>query len=476
MRKLALLLSLVPVTGLLAQDVRLTGTVSSGGARISGAIVTVSGLGLKDTTGADGVFSIVKTSTRATGRSSGSVALQGRLVNVSLEQASPLTLEVFDAGGNLVHREHQPMASAGRHDLPVQGTSPVRGFLLARVTIGQHTQTFRTSTFERGVSSSTETTNPLILASRSTALPDTLRVTASGYATRSIPLSSYEQSLDVLLTAVATCQPGQATTTPTTINIANTGAPATGPFAVVVETDPGVSQSTIYRPRDLAAGRKFPILVWGNGACSRNGTDVKEFLMEIASHGYVIVSDGTPNGTGGRDQGSGFNALGAHLLTPMNWLIQQNSKPCSRFYQSLDTTKLGSFGFSCGGLMAYGAGFDRRIKAVMIMNSGMLGADPTSLARVHTPIAYVLGGSSDIAYNNGTRDYRDLSAQPTILANQNVGHGGTYFADNGGDWARIATAWFSWWLKDDTSARAKFVPNTCTFCKSPWTYESKRLP
>lgn len=475
MQKLALLLSLIPLSGLLAQDVRLTGTVSSGGQRISGAILTVVGMGLKDTTGTDGAYSILRTTSAAEVRPSGSFLFDGRILDVSLEQPSPLTVEVFDANGTLVRREHQPMADAGAHRLDLVGDSPVRGLLLVRTRIGGQTRSFRTNTFERGATSSTETTNPLI-ATRSTALPDTLRVEAAGYASRAIPLTTYSQSLDILLTASPTCDPTQKQTLPVSVNIANTGAPATGPLAVVVETDAGIGQSTLYRPKDLGAGKNFPILVWGNGACSRNGTDVKEFLMEIASHGFVIISDGTPGGTGGRDQGSGFNALGSHLLNPMNWLIQQNSNPCSRFYRSLDTTSLGSFGFSCGGLMAYGAGFDKRMKAVMIMNSGMLGADPTNLARVHTPIGYVLGGSSDIAYNNGTRDYRDMSTQPTILANQNVGHGGTYFADNGGDWARIATAWFSWWLKGDTTAKAKFYPATCTFCKSPWTYESKRLP
>lgn len=475
MHKLALLLSLIPLSMVPAQEVRLSGTVSGGGQRLAGAIVTVGGLGLKDTTGPDGSFSIVRTTSGTSHSPSDNLVRDGRFLGLTLEQSAPLTLEVIDANGTLVHRVHQPMAAAGAHRLDLWGETPVRGLLLVRLRIGTHTRSFRTSTFEPGGLLSTEASNEMVSA-RSAALPDTLRVTANGYTPGAIPLTSYVQNLEVVLTPMATCNPAQKGPDPVTVNIANTGAPATGPLAVVVETDASIGQSTLYRPKDLGAGKNYPILVWGNGACSRNGTDVKEFLMEIASHGFVIVSDGTPGGTGGRDQGSGFNALGSHLINPMNWLIQQNANPCSRFFRSLDTTKLGSFGFSCGGLMAYGAGFDKRMKAVMIMNSGMLGADPTSLARVHTPIAYVLGGSTDIAYNNGTRDYRDLNTQPTILANQNVGHGGTYWADNGGDWARIAIAWFSWWLKNDTTAKAKFYTGTCTFCKSPWTYESKRLP
>jgi len=475
MHRLALLLSLVPLYELRAQDVRLTGTVSSGGQRVSGAIVTVVGLGLKDTTGADGIYSLVRTASGVSGRTAGPFVQDGRYLDIVLERDAPLVLEVHDAGGTLLHREISSMASAGPHRLDLWGRSSVRGVLLVRLTIGQSTTSFRTTAYATGSTGATETTNEAILG-RSTALPDTLRVTASGFVPRSIPLSSYDQSLDVLLTATPTCNPAQKPPDPTTVNIANSGAPATGPYAVVVETDPSIPEKTLYRPKDLAPGRKFPILVWGNGACSRNGTELKEFLMEVASHGYVVVTDGTPSGTGGRDQGSGFATLGGYLLTPMTWLIQQNSQPCSRFYQSLDTAKLASFGFSCGGLMAYGAGFDPRMSAVLIMNSGMLGADPTSLAKVHTPIGYVLGGTTDIAYENGTRDYTNMKTQPTFRANQNVGHGGTYYADNGGDWARIAVAWFDWWLKGDATAKGKFYPATCGFCKSPWTYESKQLP
>lgn len=475
MHRLALLLSLVPLSGLLAQDVRLTGTVSSGGQRVSGAIVTIAGLGLTDTTGSDGAFSIVRNASGVSGRLTGRVMQDGRFLTVTLDRNAPLLLEVRDAGGTLLHREIRSMATAGQHRLDLWGRASVRGILLVRLTIGETTTFFRTTTFAMGSTGATETTNEAFLG-RSAALPDTLRVTANGYVSRSIPLSSYDQNLDVLLTATPTCNPSQKPPDPTTVNIANSGAPATGTYQVVVETDPSISEKTLYRPKDLAPGRKFPILVWGNGACSRNGTELKEFLMEIASHGYVVVTDGTPNGTGGRDQGSGFATLGGYLLTPMTWLIQQNSNPCSRFYQSLDTAKLASFGFSCGGLMAYGASFDPRMSAVLIMNSGMLGADPTSLAKVHTPIGYVLGGTSDIAYENGTRDYTNMKTQPTFRANQSVGHGGTYYADNGGDWARIAIAWFDWWLKGDATAKAKFYPATCGFCKSPWTYESKQLP
>ena len=65
-----------------------------------------------------------------------------------------------------------------------------------------------------------------------------------------------------------------------------------------------------FRPRDqrrhhfptrrLGGSEKYPIFVWGEGACSLNGLSNATAMAEIASHGYFVVADGTPNGTGSR--------------------------------------------------------------------------------------------------------------------------------------------------------------------------------
>jgi len=96
---------------------------------------------------------------------------------------------------------------------------------------------------------------------------------------------------------------------------------------------------------------------------------------------------------------------------------------------------------------------------------------------VSAPIAYVCGGSSDIAYGNCKRDFTNMKTVPTIFANDPVGHGGTYYSDNGGEFAKIALAWFDWWLKGDTGTNGKlrFTDPSSPFFKSPWTMETKRL-
>ena len=62
------------------------------------------------------------------------------------------------------------------------------------------------------------------------------------------------------------------------------------------------------------------------------------------------------------------------------------------------------------------------------------------------------------------------------MANLDVGHGGTYRQPNGGEFAKVATAWYLWQLKGDKEASKMFIGNDCGLCKDPeWKFESKNL-
>ncbi len=134
-------------------------------------------------------------------------------------------------------------------------------------------------------------------------------------------------------------------------------------------------------------------------------------------------------------------------------------------------------GYSCGGLMSLNAAKDPRLSTVVAMNSGLLSPNQNVYASMHTPVAYFNGGPSDIAYENGRRDYRSISAVPVYHANLPVGHGGTYSEDNGGEYARVGVAWLNWHLKDDQSARGRgmFLGNSCGICGTSWVIEHKNF-
>jgi hypothetical protein len=276
---------------------------------------------------------------------------------------------------------------------------------------------------------------------------------------------------------------GTSTGTCTASKAAGASASGSGPHKVTVETnsDPGISEGTIYRPTDLGGSEKYPIFVWGEGGCSQNGSSNALAMGEIASHGYFIIADGTPGGSSSRSMDtSNVASMGKPLLAYITWAIAENAKPCSAYYQSLDTTKIAANGFSCGGLMSEGTAGDSRMTTWGLNSSGLFSADQAFYKTIHTPVLIVLGGSSDIAYTNGERDYDNISALgiPIMLFSKDLGHGGD-LAKKSGDFAKIDLAWLNWWLKGDESATGKglLVGSGCTYCTdSAWEVKSKNLP
>jgi hypothetical protein len=274
---------------------------------------------------------------------------------------------------------------------------------------------------------------------------------------------------------------GGSTSTATCTASTSTGRNVTGsgPHKVVIETNSatGIKCGTIYRPSDLGGTAKYPIFVWGEGGCSQDGYSNQAAMGEIASQGYFVVADGTPGGTnacaGGQD--------GKALLDYITWAIAENGKSCSAYYNSLDTTKIAADGFSCGGLMAENVSGDSRFTAVGITSSGLFSADQNLYKKIHTPFKILLGGSGDMAYTNGERDYTNIAALgiPILLFSKDgAGHGGD-LGNGKGDFNTVNLAWLNWQLKSDETATGKglLVGSSCKYCNaSGWEFKSANLP
>ncbi|XXX74292.1 hypothetical protein WMF30_42270 [Sorangium sp. So ce134] len=257
----------------------------------------------------------------------------------------------------------------------------------------------------------------------------------------------------------------------------------TGPHEVVVETnaDPGINQGTIFRPADLGGGAKYPIFVWGQGGCSRDGLANEAAMAEIASHGYFVVADGTPENTEpNRELGGG----GEVLLAYIDWVIAENEKPCSAYYQRIETTKVAANGFSCGGLMAAGTAADPRMTTWGHTSSGTFSPNQAFYNSIHTPVLIVTGTEDSVgADENGARDYENIAALGDIpvmmFAKVGADHGGDLWARNGGEFTQVNLAWLNWWLKGDESATGKgmLVGAGCRFCNDrTWNISSANLP
>ncbi len=275
-------------------------------------------------------------------------------------------------------------------------------------------------------------------------------------------------------TGTSACNPADKKADPTPVSFTNPGSPPSGPYKVTIEQDPGISDHTVYRPTDLSAA-KLPIIAWGEGGCAKNGTkDFAELLSEFTSYGFLILADGPPNGTGAT--GSGSDAT--PMVKAIDWAIAENARPCSQYYQKIDTSKVAVMGQSCGGLMAYAAAGDPRVTTVVAMNSGLISVDQKTYDSLHAPMAIIDGGSEDMAYANGARDFENIKSVPIIFANYPYGHYQWFPKDNGGEFGKAGVAWLKWQLLGDEGATGKgmFLGANCGLCSDPsWTIQQKNM-
>jgi dienelactone hydrolase len=283
------------------------------------------------------------------------------------------------------------------------------------------------------------------------------------------------------------------------------GQEGTGPFPSILEQDPSLATHTIYRPQDLSKVKgKVPIIAWGNGGCANNGLSHRNFLMEIASHGFLAVAIGPPVAAapvqGKQAPPAGAAAKGkqaaappatksSQLIDAINWALAENSRKGSPYNGKLDASKIAVMGMSCGGIQSYAVATDPRVKLVGIFNSGILPEPRTEggptmedvrksqLDKLHSPIFFVTGDKSDIAHENGMDDFKRITKVPAIHTYKDgVGHGGTYSQPNGGDFARVAVAMLKWQLKGEKDQSKMFVGSNCGLCQDPqWHVATKGI-
>ena len=63
-----------------------------------------------------------------------------------------------------------------------------------------------------------------------------------------------------------------------------------GPEPAMVYSEKSLASHTIYRPADLKG--RYPVVLWGNGSCVNSSFGYREFLAEIASHGFIVLAIG----------------------------------------------------------------------------------------------------------------------------------------------------------------------------------------
>jgi len=188
-----------------ADVINVHGTVkSAAGTPVKGAILTLVGKDLKDTTDDQGLYLLtdqVPTIVQPYVPKSENISLNKGVLELNLPQSSPVKVEMFDVKGNLVKREVIKNALAGVYRLNLNETSFASNLLVIHASIGQHVTTLRYFPMNNGSSmmNSTGSSSGRVGGSlaKVMAISDTVKVTATGFPEMAVAITSYDTLLNI---------------------------------------------------------------------------------------------------------------------------------------------------------------------------------------------------------------------------------------------------------------------------------------
>lgn len=190
------------------QTINLRGKVTdNSNAPVTGATVTLIGQNLNATTSQDGSWEIKRADVavfRELQPQFKNVFVDRGYLVLSLPQASALNIEMFDVKGKLLKRESKPSVKAGFYRFNIAENSMAAKVLIIRAAIGGDVTTFRYVPLQNGSYtinqlSSYGTPAEVNGLQKIMAVNDTLKVAADGYKEKKVPITSYDQEVNIKL-------------------------------------------------------------------------------------------------------------------------------------------------------------------------------------------------------------------------------------------------------------------------------------
>lgn len=212
------------------------------------------------------------------------------------------------------------------------------------------------------------------------------------------------------------------------------------------DTALGTDRVAIFRPAVAKYGQggvTHPIIVWGNG--HTNTVDIWQgFLARVATYGFVVVA---PEQT---------EVTAAQMNAAIDFALRLANDPTTGDCGKIDTTKIGSTGYSLGGAGAISVGSNARITSTFIFASN------GSVRNLKGPWG-VIGGDADTTFN-----WTSISSAVTGSTQPAFGA-----ALAGIDHNRVAgqakaqegyIGWMRWRFMGDQAGHDMFVGSNCKIC------------
>lgn len=255
-----------------------------------------------------------------------------------------------------------------------------------------------------------------------------------------------------LALAIVSCSPGPMPVGEIEIRYA-----ARGPLETVQASIPGYE---LYYPVDMLEG-EHPIITWGNGTFAIPLV-YQGLLDHLASHGFVVIAST-----------SSMTGSGEEMLGGVDWLVDENSREGSIFFNKIDVDHVGATGHSQGGGGTINAGTDPRVTC-----TAPIEPTPGRVAEVEGPM-FLIAGSEDLIVPKSwvTASTYDPALVPTIYG---IAQGASHLTPlaDAGMMRGYLTAWFCAELLGHEDARAVFFgeDGNCEICNNDnWVVMRKNL-
>jgi poly(3-hydroxybutyrate) depolymerase len=376
-----------------AQQVNLRGKVSDGaGKGIANAIVELTRLKHKDTTGTDGTFSlnfVADALRRLPQAQFGDIALERGVLVLSVASPAPMKVEVFDAKGNLLDRKALDKASAGVYRLDLGRKFPAGTLLIVKASLGNEVKTFQffqTAGGDRAADISFGNSAPAgARLAKIAAVIDTLKVSAPGFSPKTVVLSTYDSTVNVTLEASSGDYWGGLKNPPG--NSAGCGKATTVTSGNKTIMSGGVSRAYIIdipTGYDMNKPYKFFYCSHWIGAQAKDVSGQNYYFLKplatTAKEPAIFLAPqalpGNPGGTW--DTGKDIDQV---LFDNLLNYVKENL--------CIDTTRVFATGFSFGGMMTYSLSENHQKKIRAAVGIAAANYNIYVPPKTHEPIAWM---------------------------------------------------------------------------------------
>ncbi len=209
-RTCALLIVFLFVCGAGAQTINLKGKVLNGSGRpISGAVVALIGKNLKDTTDANGAYSINAVISSSVSISvipaHEYVSLTNGVISLAVPKTTPVSIKMFDMKGNLLKRLVDGQITAGKYIYKMTSVATAEKLVVVCIEMGNKLYTFRWLPMTGVAAEAFGAVGKYqsgYKVSKLTAIVDSLKVTASGYIQAVKAIESYQGEVNFTLDSI----------------------------------------------------------------------------------------------------------------------------------------------------------------------------------------------------------------------------------------------------------------------------------